>query len=260
MKNKILYLDIETAPLEVYTWSLFQDSIPLNMIKKDWFILSWSAKWDHEKTIMYMDQRNAKDIANDKRLVTGIHKLMCQATHIVWQNGDRFDRKKLNARFAINGLLPPSKYVAYDTYRIARNAMALTSNKLEYMANIFNKKYKKLTSKGRKYTGFDLWAECLKGNKSAWREMEKYNKRDVLALEELFGVLKNWDSKINLGLTGGALGGCPRCGSNNLQKNGFKYLSGGTYQRYICKSCGMTCRDKVNLMPISDRKKIKVMA
>lgn len=40
---KILLLDIETSPLLSYTWGIWQQDVPLNMIEKDWGVLSWSA-------------------------------------------------------------------------------------------------------------------------------------------------------------------------------------------------------------------------
>ena len=42
---KILLFDIETSPLEVYTFGLFDQNIGLNQIIKDWSVLSFSAKW-----------------------------------------------------------------------------------------------------------------------------------------------------------------------------------------------------------------------
>lgn len=59
------------------------------------------------------------------------------------------------------------------------------------MTDKFCKKYKKL--KHKKFPGHELWKECLKGNKEAWNEMRKYNIHDVLATEELYNVLKQWD-------------------------------------------------------------------
>ena len=40
-------------------------------------------------------------------------------------------------------------------------------------------KYKKLVK--RKFNGFELWKECLADNIEAWKDMETYNKYDVLS-------------------------------------------------------------------------------
>lgn len=53
-KPKVLILDIETSPLEVYTWGIWEQNISLNQIKKDWNIIAWCAKWlgePHTNTI-----------------------------------------------------------------------------------------------------------------------------------------------------------------------------------------------------------------
>jgi hypothetical protein len=49
------------------------------------------------------------------------------------------------------------------------------------------KKYKKLDH--AKYSGIKLWDACMNGVQDAFKEMEKYNKYDVLSLEELFTIL-----------------------------------------------------------------------
>ena len=95
---------------------------------------------------------------------------------------------------------PPSNFKQIDTLKLARKHFALTSNKLAYMTDKLCTKYKKLTH--HKFEGFELWKECLDGNLKAWKEMEKYNKHDVLALEELYTKLIPWDSSVNFTLYG----------------------------------------------------------
>jgi len=103
---------------------------------------------------------------------------------IIWQNGDAFDKGKINARFIEHGLDAPSEYQTIDTVKLARSNFNFFSNKLEHMTNKFCTKYKK--QQHNEFPGFSLWDECMKGNLKAWKCMEKYNKFDVLSLEELF--------------------------------------------------------------------------
>ena len=42
---RILLMDIETAPLEVYSWGIRKQHLGHFQIKEEWFILSWAAKW-----------------------------------------------------------------------------------------------------------------------------------------------------------------------------------------------------------------------
>jgi DNA polymerase elongation subunit (family B) len=190
---KVLVLDIETAPLLSYHWGLFDQNIPLNMMQRDWFVLSWTAKWLHEDKVMYKDQRTKKGkaLANDKQLLKPLWKLMDEADIVLGQNSTAFDLKKLNAKFLENGLGVPSEYKKIDTYRLAKKHFSFTSCKLEYMSKKFNKKYKKQDHE--EFSGFRLWDECLKGNLKAWKSMERYNNFDVLATEELFLTLAKFD-------------------------------------------------------------------
>lgn len=187
---KVLLLDVETKPLKAYVWGIFDQNIPLNMIQEHGSIMSWSAKWlgDPASKVMYKDMRGKeKNLLNDKALMQPLWKLMDEADCIIWQNGDKFDKGKINDRFIEHGLGSPSEYVTIDTVKIARRYFKFTSNKLEHMTERFCKKYKK--QKHDDFPGFSLWDECMKGNKKAWNSMKKYNEFDVLSLEELFLVL-----------------------------------------------------------------------
>lgn len=242
-KPKILFFDIETAPILAYTWDIWDQNISLNQIKQDWFVLSWSAKWLGEKKVMYMDQRNAKDVSNDKTLLEGIWKLLDEADIVVTQNGKAFDQKKLYARFIMNGMQPPSSFQHHDTKKIASKNFAFTSNKLEYLTDKLNTKYKKI-----KNSGFTLWTRCLAGELSAWKEMEKYNKHDTLALEELYLKLRTWEPSINYAVYLDEIEPVCVCGSENVKKKGFAYSSVAKYQRYICTDCGKNYKGRSNLL------------
>ncbi|WP_175726996.1 ribonuclease H-like domain-containing protein [Burkholderia ambifaria] len=104
----------------------------------------------------------------------------------------RFDAKKINARFILLGMPPPSPFRVVDTMLEARKHFGFTSNKLEWLTDKLCKTHKK--KKHAKFPGFELWRECLKGNPEAWDEMRSYNTDDVLSLEELYLVMRPWMS------------------------------------------------------------------
>ena len=246
-KPKILLLDIETAPMIAYVWDIWDQNIPLNMIKKDWAIISWAAKWHGTSKVMQQDNRKNKDPYDDKMLLNGIWKLLDEADVIITQNGKAFDEKKLNARFILNGMKPPTSYKHVDIKRIAAKKFAFTSNKLEYMTGKLNEKYTKL--KHNKYPGFSLWKECLNGNQDAWKEMAKYNTYDILSLEELYNKMIAWDKTVDLSLyyANNNQDHVCTCGNKtDFQKNGYSYKSTGKYQRYVCKVCGKEHVSKTN--------------
>jgi DNA polymerase elongation subunit (family B) len=254
---KVLVFDIETAPMLAHVWGLFDQNIALNQIQSDWHVLSWSAKWlyDDAENVMYADQRNAKNIEDDSKILKQIWKLLDEADVVITQNGKSFDVKKLNARFLQHGFPPPSSYRHIDTKILAKRHFAFTSNKLEYMTDKFCVKYKKL--KHAKFSGFELWKQCLAGNIEAWDEMKKYNMYDVLSLEELYLLLQPWDNSINFNVYHEAPVHTCNCGSVEFSKNGFKYTNSGKFHRLICDNCGAEYTDKQNLLSKSKRQSLK---
>lgn len=258
-KAKVLLFDIETAPNLSYHWGLFDQNISLDQMVKDWHVLAWSAKWLGTDKLLYADNRASKKIENDKKLLKKIWRLLDEADIVITQNGKKFDVKKLNARFIIHGFQPPSGFKHIDTLELAKRHFAFTSNKLEYLSNTLNKKFKKLTK--RKFNGFELWCECLAGNPKAWREMEKYNKRDVLALEEVYNKLIPWDSTVNLNwYDDEAASECSACGHTEFKREGYHYTQKGKFQRFRCKNCGNMTRSTKNLFTQKKRESLRVSA
>lgn len=251
-KPKILIFDIETAPIIAHVWSLWENNVSLNQIESDWHVLSWSAKWKDapDTDVMYMDQRNVKDVTDDTNILTAIWELLDEADSVITQNGKSFDQRKLNARFILKNVKkghPPSSFKHEDTKIIAQKHFAFTSHKLEYMTDKLCKKYKKL--KHKKFPGHEMWTECLKGNPDAWKEMEQYNKHDVLALEELYNILAPWQgiNGVNYNVYHDGEHNECKCGSKSFIKNGFYYTNVGKFQKHKCKQCGAESRDRKNL-------------
>jgi len=256
-KVKALLLDIETAPIIAAVWKIWDENIGLSQIQSDWHLLSFAAKWlgDPDSKIIYMDQRNAKNIEDDSKLLKKLWELVNSADVLITQNGVSFDWKKIKARFIMNGFQPPSNPKHIDTLRIAKKNFGFTSNKLEYMTSKLCTKYKKSTHK--KFPGFELWKACLAGNKEAYKEMEAYNKMDILSLEELYNKFAPWDSSVNFNLYHDSEDHICNCGHNSFEKRGFYYTQSAKYQKYVCKKCGKWSRGKVNLFSLEKRKGIR---
>lgn len=186
--QRVLVIDIETRSLEVKTFGLFDQNIGLNQIVSDGGILSWSAKWLGEKEILYKDVKGNRK--KEKELLIPLWKLIDEADIVIGQNSNSFDLKTLNAKFLEFKMGSPSDYKKLDTLRISKKHFKFISHKLEYMSKKFCK-IKKLIH--QKFPGFTLWDECERGNPAAWREMKLYNQNDVLATEELFVLLSEFD-------------------------------------------------------------------
>jgi hypothetical protein len=118
-------------------------------------------------------------------------------------------------------------------------------------------KYKKLTH--GEFPGFKLWAECLKGNIKAWKEMEEYNKHDVLALEELYvDHLAKWDSTISFDSYTNVVQTRCNCGSTEFTPKGYHYTKKSKYAKYVCNHCGKETRDSKNLFTKNKRGSLRV--
>lgn len=232
---RVLIWDIETAPLLISAWREWDTSAVWR--EQDWYMLSFSYKWLGEKRIHHHSLNEYKGFkknpTDDKRLVQDLWKLIDEADILVAHNGDRFDIKKANAKFLEHKLPVPSSYKTVDTYKVAKKYFALTSNKLNYLAD--------LLGIGRKIQtgGAQLWRDCMAGDEKAWRKMNKYCDHDVRLLEKVYLELQKWHtSHPDLTLYTGERGNCKHCRSKKLQKRGFEYLKVKVYQRLFCLDCG----------------------
>lgn len=255
MTARILYLDIETSPLESMHWGLWKQNISLAQIKVEWSILSFSAWWegDSAKDVEYMDTWEQDDLRDDTLLLVRLHELLNEADFVVAQNGKRFDLKKIRARMLMAGLPPFSPIVVIDTLLIAKDTFGFTSNKLQWMADKFSPIKKR---KHGKFPGFDLWVEYLKRNPAARKEMRLYNIDDTKSLRYVYLALRPWAvGHPNIAaLWPDEHMRCPRCGSEALAKRGYHYTNTGQYHRYRCGSCKGWTRSRYTLNTITKRK------
>lgn len=218
--SRVLYLDIETTPILGYSWQYYDTT--LIKIVEDWRILCVAYQWENEPMRFI---RTKKD---DKTLCMALWVLFNKADVIVAQNGDQFDIKKINTRMAYWGLTPPPPYKTVDTLKILRRYFGLTRNSLDFVCDYFG------IGRKVKHEGFELWEACMKGDESAWKRMEKYNRRDVWLLKQLWlQKLQMWHvTKPNIGIS------CKKCGSTNTKFRSWDWRNGQKYRRILCSSCG----------------------
>lgn len=231
---QILLIDIETAPLLVNVWRLWDEHVGLEQLRKDRHLLSFAAKWLGTREVIYADQSRSKHIEDDRKLLKQIWDLFDAADIVVAHNGQAFDIPMIQGRMLLQGMPPPSPFTQVDTLLIARKHFALTSNKLEYLSERLG--CPKL--KHKVFPGFELWKETLAGNPRAWSEMRKYNIQDVLALEKVYLKLRPWMvGHPNLGMYVNSVEPvCPRCGGP-VQERGTRTTNFGRYRRYRCNLC-----------------------
>lgn len=245
-KLKVLCIDIETFPCEVWTWGIGEQHISLDFLKRDWSVCAWAAHWvgAPENEVIYRDNRGKRDLYNDKQLIKELVELMNQADVIIGQNVHQFDIRKLAARAAFHKLPPFRPVKITDILTEEKRVFAFTSHKLAYKTDLINDRYKKL--KHEEFPGFDLWKACMDDHLPAWKEMETYCKHDVLSTEEHYLKIQGWIRTHALGPTDG-IDRC-KCGSTNLHKEGYAYTDAGKFQIYQCNDCKKWPRSSINLL------------
>ncbi len=232
---KVLLFDIEVSLSKGYFFDLWKEGNIVE-IESSWYMLSFAYKWLDKKKVHVAALPHfpgyVKNPSCDKRLVTELHKLLCEADVVVAHNGDRFDIRKANARFIAHGLQPPSPYKTVDTLKIARRYFKFDSNRLDDLGAYLGVGRKKAT------TGKALWLGCMAGDLRCWEQMADYNKQDTLLLEAVYNKLKAWH-KTHPNLTYFTRAeACPVCQWKKLRRDGFEYLASGKRQRMECTSCG----------------------
>lgn len=218
-------------------------------------MISYAASWEGSNKIIYDDKRNyVKDFSKDRKFVVGLWKLIKQADIIIGHNIDRFDLRKINQRLVANRLSKPRNYLTIDTLKEAKKHFGFTSNSLSYLAKYLGVKTPK--SEHSAFPGIDLWIECQKGNKRAWKEMEKYNKLDVVVLKQVYERMRPFINNMNLGIYDAPLKNKCLCGSTEFIKNGHAYLKSGVKPRYACKKCGNELKGSTVLFEPEIRRKL----
>ncbi len=252
---KILFFDVETAPMLAWVWGLFKQNISIGQIHQDWHMLCYAAKWLGKDEIFYdalwEHDAYAKDKTNDEYIVATMWHLLDEADIVVAHNASRFDVAKVNAKFFEYGMKPPAPYKVVDTLKVARANFRFSSNKLDYISQLMNigEKLK---------TDFDLWLDVMKGDKAQCKRMLEYNIKDVALLEELYLEMRPWiTNHPNLGVyTDDTTTTCPSCNGSDIQYRGFAYTAAGKYQKFVCNSCGHWGRLAANVLPIGKRKNL----
>jgi DNA polymerase elongation subunit (family B) len=225
---KILLLDIETSPCLAYVWSLWKEVGSTNMVERDWIVLCWSAKWLGSKEVM-SDHAIKLD---DSACIKSLHRLLDEADIVIAHNGDNFDIKKINTRFLLNGLNPPSQFRTIDTLKQARKHFKFTSNRLDDLGQYLGVGRKKKTG------GFQLWRDCIQGVKGAIEKMVRYCCGDVTLLEKVYLKMRPFiATHPNVGALKEGVA-CTKCGSSRVHARGWAVTNKGRKKRYQCQSCG----------------------
>ena len=246
-------VDVETLPMLVYSWGLYDQNIGINQVEKDACLLSWAGKILNDATIE-SDILTPKEALNRnaERIAKSCWNFLSKCDVVVGHNFVEFDRKKVNNEFLKYGL-PPLKYLIVDTLKIARNNFRFASNKMEFINQQLGIRNKIQNE------GVVLWRSCSDGNQESLDTMLAYNKGDILSNEELYYKFRPYITNFNVALyneTKETI--CPVCGSDNLKHEGYYMTPAGKWDSIRCHDCGCLSRAKYNYLSTDKKKSLLI--
>lgn len=229
---RILYLDIETKLMEVYSFGIRDQHIGHKQIKSHGGIHMVGLLWSDMKKPEVVTEWDHSHVG----MLRIVHQALMEADAVCTYNGVRFDLPKLNGAFAVAGLPPMRPLTQIDLFKYVRK-MGLPSSKLDYVAPLLG-----LGSKV-KHDGLDLWIGVLNGDEKARKRMVKYCAGDVILTRDLHDRLVPYiDNYPRLGTRHGHK--CPNCGLDAMTSQGWKTTRTMRVQSLKCSSCGAWCQGK----------------
>lgn len=223
---RILFLDIETAPAVVYSWSLFDVTVGIDQIISPGGTICFGAMWKGERKVhFWSDWQHGHE-----EMVKAAHRLFSEADAVVTYNGDKFDLPKLQGEFITANLPPPPPATSIDVYKAVKK-LGLLSNKLAFVGPL-------LTGDDKiKHEGFRLWSKVMDGDATAQKKMQRYCAQDVKLLEQVYDRVRPYiRNHPTLGFRSAAA--CGVCGSTRTQRRGVRRTKASFIERIQCCDCG----------------------
>jgi hypothetical protein len=180
--------------------------------------IDFAAEWDAGGPAAFAEK--IRDLLDDADIITG-------------HNVNGFDRKHLNSLFRDHGLRMPSPYKVIDTLTIARRELGDESLTLDALCSRYG-----IPTKEGHYDA-DIARDACAGIKRAQRNIKLYNCADVEASTGLYTVMlplaKGHPHVAPNAASDQIL--CPRCGSEDVHRNGTYSPAVFIYKRYLCDTC-----------------------
>ena len=229
-KLKRLFYDIEVSPGLFWAWRPgYNINLSYKNQLKEAAVICVSWKWEGHKKVHHLtwDKNQC-----DKSLIQKFIGVLEDADEICGHNADAFDLKFVRTRAIKHGLLMSPTFVAYDTWKEAKNLFRFDSASLDYITKYLGVSRKMDTG------GSDLWVDVVFNKScSALTKMVKYCDRDVVAQSEVFEKMKPYlKSKSNVSEYRSS---CPECGSDNVAIAKRRRRASGSRQiQFKCSDCG----------------------
>lgn len=220
---RILVVDIETAPAELYGWGMYNQNFGVSQVKKDPYILCIGYKWVGERDIeVVTNWENTQ-----QEMLQTIIDLIGEADAVVSKNGIKFDIPWIKTEILKYKLEPLPQLTHIDLQKIAKANFRFLSNKLDYIVQYLD------IGKKVEHEGFGLWEKVMAGDELARRRMVRYCKGDVRITDRLYGRMKPYmiDHPVMRAIGAEV---CPNCGSKHTQRRGKRYTRHYEINRHQC--------------------------
>jgi DNA polymerase elongation subunit (family B) len=226
-KPRILILDIETAPAELYGWQMFNANFGVEQVKKHPYILCVGYQWLGEgrpECVTVWDN-------GPKAMLLAVRDLLQEADVVVGKNSERFDYPWLNTEF-LKYNIPPHRPVTHiDLQKTFKAQFRFLSNKLEYALQYLDMGGKV------EHEGFKLWRKVIEGDECYRRKMVRYCLGDVRKTGQLYLRMRPW-IKNHPAMRALGTEACPKCLSKNTKRDGIRRTACFHIQQHQCNNCG----------------------
>lgn len=239
-KPKVLFYDLESAPLQAWIWSPGKQYVGHKQLVKNysrWGIICITYCWNDGKPAKSIDW--GYEDQDTGKVIEEFDKIIKQADWTIGKNSDRFDTKMINAARMFAGLPGMPEWTKYkdDLEVQMRKYFRLPSQSLDYISN-------ELGLGGKIKMEMQDWIDICEKNPNGdkkLKKMIKYGKKDVEDTRFLWNKLQeHFEPKLNMATFLDIPQICryADCGSNHLKKNGTRVAGKTRYQEYLCSDCG----------------------
>lgn len=223
---KILVVDIETAPAELWGWGMFKQNFGVEQVKAHPYILCVGYKWVGDRKVHCLTNWEM----SQRAMLRKVLELLEECDAVVSKNGIRFDIPWLRTELLKYRMGPMPKLTHIDLEKAARAYFRFLSNKLDYIVQYLD------LGKKVEHEGFPLWRKVMEGSREARRRMVTYCKGDVKITEKLYiemgPYIENHPAIRAVGSHA-----CVFCHSKRTQRRGPRYTACFKIQRHQCLDC-----------------------
>lgn len=223
--TKILVIDIEWSPATAYVWRMYDENISPAQLIDAGGLLCFCAHWLDTKEYIFMSEWEH----GKPEMAAKLRELLDEADGVVTYNGNKYDLPKIRGHLMLEGQKPFAPPTSIDLIKTIKS-LGFVMNRLAYIAPLLG------VGEKMKHEGFQLWRSVLEGDERAQKRMKRYCVQDVRVTARLYKhILPFIDNHPHLGDNTGA---CGSCGSDKLQKRGFRRSKFFKTQRLQCQDCG----------------------